>query len=326
MLKYNFDTFIICIYYLMGFSENINEDQFNLVFLLLALYPFSYIMSLIKDPRTKMMYSSFTGLLSLIYFYKYTSLILVFQQFACWSLLHLVSKKTNCILTLLISFGCLSYVNYIRMFWDNNESWKIEIDIPMVISTLKISSIPFVLYDGSIDESLLSKEQKELKIVETPTLLEYMGYIMFLPSAIIGPFFEYKIYYNYMYNLEDFDLNINKSSKWPTVFNRSLKALVYTFIYIVTQKYFNYKIFYEENRNFDFLDIINFLMGFTLKFKYIIGWMFNEAHLAICGVSYSKINNDYENVKIVDDYNVVIEPRPNEILKVINFENFRIGI
>lgn len=203
------------------------------------------------------------------------------------------------------------------MFWDNSDSWKIEIDIPMVISTLKISSIPFVLYDGSLDESMLSTEQKELKIVGNPTLLEYMGYIMFLPSAIIGPFFEYRIYYNYIYNLEDFDINVKKSSKWPTVVNRTIKALVYTFIYILTQKYFNYKIFYQENRKFDSFDIFNFLIGFTLKFKYIIGWMFNEAHLAICEISYSKKTDDYENIKIVNDFYVVIDPKPNEIFNVI---------
>lgn len=301
----------------MASSENINEDQFSLVFLLLALYPFSYIMSLIKDPKTKMIYSSLTGLISLVYFYNYTTLILLFQQFVCWSMLYIFPKRTNCILTLLISFGCLSYVNYIRMFWDNSDSWKIEIDIPMVISTLKISSIPFILYDGSLDESMLSTEQKELKIVDNPTLLEYMGYIMFLPSAIIGPFFEYRIYYNYIYNLEDFDVNIKKSSKWPTVVNRTIKALVYTFIYILTQKYFNYKIFYQENRKFDSFDIFNFLIGFTLKFKYIIGWMFNEAHLAICEISYCKKTDDYEKIKIVNDFYVVIDPKPNEIFNVI---------
>lgn len=218
------------------------------------------------------------------------------------------------------------------MYWEDSDSWKIDINIPMMINTLKISSIPFIIYDGSKDDKDLKKDQIKNKLVSKPTYFEYIGYIVFFPSAILGPFFEYKIYYNYIYNLEDFndvkeienkstisekqiDSLIYPKSKFNIVIQRTIKALVYAVVYALCQKYFDYKMFFEL-REFRLREFISVLFAFSLMFRYIIGWMFSEAHLALCGISYNKENNDYQGIKLVDDIKVTFFPDPNNIFQV----------
>lgn len=39
----------------------------------------------------------------------------------------------------------------------------------------------------------------ERAIVELPSVGEYMGFVLFIPSCLVGPVFEYNDYSNYLY-------------------------------------------------------------------------------------------------------------------------------
>lgn len=268
--------------------------------------------------------------------YNYLETIyLLIAPFLSFISIFLFSEKTNCVVTLIISFSCLSICHYQRLFWESSGSWKIDINIPMMISTLKISSIPFIILDGykfnksnnnnkdKDSDCTLNPSQLKYLIKQKPTFLEYFSYLVFLPTAIIGPYFEYKIYYNYIYQIEDFDstkLSSDQKEKVirnqnKTVINRTVKALIYIILYVLCQKYFDYRIFFEL-REFKFLEFLSVVFAYTLKFRYIIGWMFSEAHLAVCGVSFNKEDLNFEGIKIVNDEEVVLYSNPCTIFKV----------
>lgn len=297
--------------------ENVHRDQIEILGLLVILFPLCFILSIIKNSEIKKIYLITTGGITVVYFYQEMALYIVLCPLVCWILMKTISEKLNCFLTFIIAFGTLSYIHYQRMFWGDNGGWSLDVNIPMMINTLKISSIPFLLLDGKKKDEELSKDQKLLKLTEKPTLLEYFGYILFLPTAIIGPYFEYKIYHNYIYSIEDFsDITDNKKcSRWPTVFNRLSKAFIYIIVYGFSQKFFDYKLLFQK-RDMDLHLILSVLFAYTIKFRYIIGWMFSECHLAVCGVSYSKENNNYEGIKVIDDYYVIFQASPNTIFHV----------
>lgn len=233
--------------------------------------------------------------------------------------MHVMPLKANCLVTLLFAFATLSYVHYIRIFWDEGQ-WSIDCNLPMMINTLKISSIPFILFDGSKKEELKYK-QNIYKIVAKPTLLEYFSYVLFIPTVIIGPYYEYRIHHNYINNKEVFAIT-DKPSRWPQVFNKSGRALAYIVIYVLSQKYFNYEIFFTQ-RDFGIVEFISIALAYTLKFRYIIGWMFTEAHFAISGISLNKVDDklNYDGIKIVDDYEVVFNANPITIFNVSIINN-----
>lgn len=218
------------------------------------------------------------------------------------------------------------------MYWEDSGSWKIDINIPMMINALKISCIPFNIRDGTIENKDLRSDQIKNRLKSIPTFIEYIGYILFPPTAIIGPFFEYKIYHNYIYNLEDFskevghamndcpvkimdDTIFSPKTKFYTVLQRTIKAIVYAVVYAICQKHFDYTVFFEL-REFKFKEFLSVLFAYTIVFRYIVGWMFSEAHLALCGISYSKEKNNYEGIKLVNDINVIFFPDPSTIFQV----------
>lgn len=221
--------------------------------------------------------------------------------------------KQNCLITLVFAYSCLSYMHVSRIFWDNGQ-WVINCDLPMMINTLKISSIPFILYDGSKSPDKLVKDQAKLLIKSKPTFLEYFSYVLFVPTAIIGPFYEFRTHYDYLYQTGDF-ANPNKPSRWPEVINKTARALLYIVIYTICQTYFSYEAFFEL-REFRLKEFISVALAYTIIFRYLIGWKFTEAHFAICGISYNKEKEDYSGIMIVNDYEMIVRPNPETVFSV----------
>ncbi len=62
----------------------------------------------------------------------------------------------------------------------------------------RISSMGFILQDGSKKEDELTERQKERRITKPPTVLEIMGFVAFAPICIVGPFIEYKDYIDFI--------------------------------------------------------------------------------------------------------------------------------
>lgn len=44
-----------------------------------------------------------------------------------------------------------------------------------------------------------STERSEYTIVDLPSYAEYLGYVMFIPSCLVGPVFEFNGYQHYLY-------------------------------------------------------------------------------------------------------------------------------
>lgn len=311
----------------MELLKDIKQDQLDLVGLLIVQYPICYILSIIKNPKLKQLYIIVLGLLCMIYFFgmsKFTyltnncclaAIYIMAQPVIAYILMQILPFKANCLVTLIFAFATLSYVHYIRIFWDEGQ-WSIDCNVPMMINTLKIASIPFILYDGSKKEDELKYNQSIYKITQKPTFLEYFSYVLFIPTVVIGPYYEYSIHHNYIHNKGIFEAE-NRPSRWPHVLDKTARALAYIVVYVLSQKYFNYEIFFTR-RDFGILEFISVALAYTLKFRYIIGWMFTEAHFAISGISLNKTNDklDYNGIKIVDDYEVVFNSNPITIFNV----------
>ena len=68
----------------------------------------------------------------------------------------------------------------------------------LMVLVCKYSLFAYNIEDGAItDEKHLSEEQKHFRIKDI-TFLEYLGYINFLPTSIMGPPIEYRYYKDFM--------------------------------------------------------------------------------------------------------------------------------
>ena len=68
----------------------------------------------------------------------------------------------------------------------------------LMVLICKYSLFAYNIEDGAItDEKNLSEEQKHFRIKDI-TFLDYLGYINFLPTSIMGPPIEYRYYKDFM--------------------------------------------------------------------------------------------------------------------------------
>ena len=95
------------------------------------------------------------------------------------------------------TMGYLSYQHISRMY-SNWGGWDMDITSFTMCLTCKLSSLGYCFKDGSRDVSRLSKDQAERKVNEMPSLLEFLSYAFFGGSSLIGPFFEYYDYVQFI--------------------------------------------------------------------------------------------------------------------------------
>lgn len=205
--------------------------------------------------------------------------------------------------------------------YQGEGKWAIDINIPLMCTTLKNTIAAICVYDGTKEDHLLSEEQKKLRVNRIPTVLEYLSYILFTPTCIIGPCFEFRKHLDYINNEGDYAVSIKKTNRWPTVGYKFLLGNIYTVVYVVTQNYFDYKIFYED-RKFEAREYLNIVFAFTMMFRYYIGWLFTESNMALSGMAWDKEKQNYEGTNSVDSLGIVLSPDPLKIFKVmLIFEN-----
>jgi len=66
-----------------------------------------------------------------------------------------------------------------------------------MIKIANISLLAWSYTDGH-SKKTLTKYQEEMKLVELPSLYEYLSYCVFFPLGTIGPCFDYKDFDNFM--------------------------------------------------------------------------------------------------------------------------------
>lgn len=78
---------------------------------------------------------------------------------------------------------------------------NVDITAILMISTTKFITFAYCYQDGAYKTEELNypKEQSLRRIVERPSFWVYLGYIQFIPTAMIGPTFEYSDYVDYIY-------------------------------------------------------------------------------------------------------------------------------
>ncbi len=80
----------------------------------------------------------------------------------------------------------------------NFGGWDMDITTYTMILTAKLSALGFCYKDGGEKEEDLLPEQKVLKVVKMPTVLEMASYVFFCGACICGPFFEFTDYKMYI--------------------------------------------------------------------------------------------------------------------------------
>ncbi|KAI8804263.1 MBOAT, membrane-bound O-acyltransferase family-domain-containing protein [Cladochytrium replicatum] len=180
---------------------------------------------------------------------------------------------------------------------------------PFLILSTKLGMYAWALYDGTRPASDLSPEQMSRLIHETPSLLEFLGFIFFFPGWLVGPAIEFSDYRDFT-RLEGHYKDLPQDRLIPTLKLAAL-GIVCLILNVATAKDFAPIVLTTNDFNlkpFWFRAVFLMIAAFMARCKFYAAWKLSESACTLVGISYNGIKNNtsevlwnrVENVNVYD--------------------------
>jgi hypothetical protein len=191
------------------------------------------------------------------------------------------------------------------------------------------------------DENSITKRRKNYSMKEF-NFFECFGYIYFYPTALMGPFFEYKDFSDFLKEENDY----KKVPKIKCVLS-SLKSILYAslfgLIYLLFKNYSTINYYFKnfnESESLNFFNIIEFknsssneisvcykiIFYFLLifqKYKYFVAFFLSEGACQASGISWNPSKEANNKVKIIE---ISAVENIFEITTAKYFQNWNISV
>lgn len=200
--------------------------------------------------------------------------------------------------------GHMSVSHIYRMYAASPSS--VDITGAQMVMVMKLSAFCWNVWDGQQNPADLSPEQQARAVKKLPSVLDYAGFVMFFPSVMIGPAFDY-IDYERWINTSMFELppgtdplkapptrkqrKIPRSGTPATL--KLLTGLAWTVAFLQLSTYHNPQIVLSEkfsNMNFFWRVYSLHMMNFVERMKYYGVWTMTEGACILAGIGYKGIN------------------------------------
>jgi lysophospholipid acyltransferase len=168
---------------------------------------------------------------------------------------------------------------------------------------MKLSSFCWNIHDGRLPQEQLSDAQKYSAITEFPSIVNYLGYVMFFPSLFAGPSFEYVDYRRWL-DTTLFEIppgtdpakvpRTRKKRKIPRSGTPAAKkaaiGLFWIFAFLKLGSWFTTDfVLSDAFMEFSFPRRVFtvYMLGFTTRLKYYGVWSLTEGACILSGMGYN---------------------------------------
>ena len=285
------------------------DSQFTLVLSILFTIPICLLNFLIKGKTQRLLYSLIPGVILQYSIYGMGMIHVIVSTISTYLFLIFFGRKISAFVVMIYTMIHLSYLNLTSML-DHYGKWNVdEICTIYMMELTKFTSIAFCYEDGlKNDKDFKNEHHKKYKIEKIPSILEYISYIYFYPTAIIGPFIEYKDFIDFIEEKNCYE-NLTSKKKLTYLLKQGTIRLLSSFFFMGTYAFFlpyvpveflgekdfviKYPKFYQ--RIFYLL-----LTGPAVRSRYYSGWLLNTSTLAFNGIAYDEINKNGEIIQNVE--------------------------
>ena len=283
------------------------SEQIILIITMASAIPFSFLNYLIHDRAARLLYSLIIGFILHYSIYGIQSLHTIFGTVASYLYVKYFGRKLSPFYLLIASMAHLSLLNIIRMIVDYG-GWAIDdISTIYMVIVAKVSSFGFSYADGEKDEKdIRSDHLKHTRIEELPSIFEYVSYIFFYPTIIIGPFIEFKDFINF---IDQKDCYAELKDNMGFIMTQGIGKLSISILFIVIFALFGEKYSMgavgtpEFRKNYPewwkrFLYL--YICGPVGRSKYYIAWALTYSSLIFSGMAFGKTiikDREFPNVE-----------------------------
>ncbi|KAK3076986.1 hypothetical protein LTS18_011490, partial [Coniosporium uncinatum] len=292
----------------LGGKLGASVDELKLIFCFLISYPLAGILKRIPD--AKPLYKNVYIISVSIFF-----LIGLFDLWdGCWTLFvsaagtyaftKFVEGPYMPWFTFLFLMGHMSMEHIRRQI--TNDPHSVDITGAQMVLVMKLSAFAWNVWDGKQPDSELSAFQKARAVREIPSLIDYASYVLFFPSLMVGPAFDYEEYRRYinttMFNLPE---GTDPSKAPPTRKKRRIPrsgtpalikaatglAWIFAFLQLVGRYDPEYMLG-DQYMKHTFLKrvFIMHMVGFVTRMKYYGVWHLTEGACILSGIGYKGID------------------------------------
>jgi lysophospholipid acyltransferase len=200
--------------------------------------------------------------------------------------------------------GHLSISQLARQF--ANNPGIIDITGAQMVLVMKLTSFCWNVADGRLPEADLSDHQKERALKQLPSLLDFAGYVLFFPSLMAGPAFDYVDYKRWIETtMFEVPAGTDPTKKPPTRKKRKIprsatpamwklaKGLFWILLFLqLSGMYYPSLFIGDEYMKYGFLRRVWLLhmLGFTSRLKYYGVWAMTEGSCILSGLGYKGVD------------------------------------
>jgi lysophospholipid acyltransferase len=196
-------------------------------------------------------------------------------------------------------------VNHIIRQATNNPS-AVDITGAQMVLVMKLTAFCWNVHDGRIKSEYLNEYQKEKAIYKMPSFLDYAGFVLFFPSFLVGPAFDYNDYRRWIETtMFDVPEGVDVSKAAPTRKQRKIprsgrpaawkaaSGLGWIALFLKFSTWYSVPLVLSDDfmkYNFFHRVWILEMLGLTTRLKYYGVWSLTEGACILSGMGYGGID------------------------------------
>ncbi|KAL2271685.1 hypothetical protein VTJ83DRAFT_1056 [Remersonia thermophila] len=187
-----------------------------------------------------------------------------------------------------------------------NSPRSVDVTGAQMVLVMKLSAFCWNVADGLLPEAELSDFQKDRRLTQLPSLLDYAGFVFFFPSMLVGPAFDFAEYRRWLdTSMFEVPANVDPSKKPRTRRKRKIPrsgtpaviklvtGLLWIFAFLKLSAYFSPNALLSDGfltHGFLTRVLIFHLVGFTARTKYYGAWTMSEGACILAGLGYNGVD------------------------------------
>jgi len=292
----------------LSYSTGASVDELKLITSFLLSYPFAGLLKRVPDdkPHLKNYFIIAVSLFYLVGLFDLWAGIatLAFSSISTYAIAKSIDSPYMPWIGFVFLMGHMSISHIYRQLL--NDPTVVDVTGAQMVLVMKLSAFCWNVQDGRQQEKDLADFQRERALRQIPSVLDFAGYVLFFPSLMAGPAFDF-IEYKRWLETSMFDLppgvdpskapKTRKSRRIPRSGTpaaiKAAKGLGWIFLFLQLNNYFHHDVVLDDN--FLQYNILRRMMtihmvNFTTRLKYYGVWTMTEGACILTGLGYNGIN------------------------------------